>query len=562
MIIPTKLNSIRGKVVALVLAVSTLALLLASTMFVANGVEMARSSKAQQLTALAQLIASNSTAALSFGEVEAAAELLATLNNRPTIQYTCLLDDLDEAFATYRRDEAVEFAPTIPTDFGHTYANGRLDLLLPVIDDGERIGAIYLMATLEDLNQQFSANLIAVFLAMALALAVASVLTLRLEKFISEPILQLAATAKSISEEGNYAIRVEHRASDEIGELYSGFNQMLDEIERGETQLRDAHDQLEARVAQRTDQLSQANDQLKREMHERQEMNNRMVELSHQAGKAEVATGVLHNVGNVLNSINVSANLVEEALRTSRIPSLKKATELMREQSDLATFITQDERGKVLPDFLARVSDKICEERDGEARELASLIDHLEHVKTIVAMQQSYAGVSGLLEPIFLPKLIDDAELLNASSLNKHEVEVVREIEDLPEVMVEKQKLAQILVNLLKNAKDALTESRTEGRRLVVKIYRHGEDRLRIATTDNGVGIAPENLTKIFSHGFTTKETGHGFGLHSCANAAREMGGTLTVESDGLGHGATFLIDLPYQPACNADSTTPSEVLV
>ena len=164
-------------------------------------------------------------------------------------------------------------------------------------------------------------------------------------------------------------------------------------------------------------------------------------------------------------------------------------------------------------------------------------------------MQQSYAGVSGLQDAASLDSLIDDAEVLNASSLVKHQIRVVREFEELPEVKIEKQKLLQVIVNLLQNAKDAMLEMPLDQRELKIQIRKTPEDRLHISFTDSGTGIAPENLTKIFSHGFTTKKNGHGFGLHSCANAVNEMKGKLSVSSEGVGHGATFLIELPFIPA-------------
>ena len=166
----------------------------------------------------------------------------------------------------------------------------------------------------------------------------------------------------------------------------------------------------------------------------------------------------------------------------------------------------------------------------------------------VVAMQQSFAGVCGLEEPVCLFKLFADAELLLSNSIYRHEIELTLDFEELPMLMLERQRVLQVVVNLLKNAKDALTSSSTENRKLTVKAARHNE-MLKVEVTDNGVGIASADLTKIFSHGFTTKQTGHGFGLHSCANTIQEMGGELTAKSDGLGHGATFTMTIPFKPA-------------
>jgi len=114
----------------------------------------------------------------------------------------------------------------------------------------------------------------------------------------------------------------------------------------------------------------------------------------------------------------------------------------------------------------------------------------------------------------------------------------------VPPITVEKHKVLQILVNLIRNAKHACDESGRKDKQVTVRIAKGG-GRITVSVTDNGVGIPPENMTRIFNHGFTTRKDGHGFGLHSGALAAKEMGGSLSVTSDGLGHGATFTLELP-----------------
>ena len=256
----------------------------------------------------------------------------------------------------------------------------------------------------------------------------------------------------------------------------------------------------------------------------------------------EVATGVLHNVGNVLNSINVSATLVADRLQNSKLYELTRALELMSQHTaDVGTYLTQDERGKRIPGFLQLVSTHLNRDQATIVDELHSLTKNVDHVKTIVAMQQSYAGAAGLIESVSLAELADDALRLNAASLDKYHIHVVREYADIPQVRIEKQKLLQILMNLMTNAKDSLLESTSEERRLTVRIRvdaRSDQSKVLIEVEDTGVGIPRENLTRVFSHGFTTKRHGHGFGLHSSANAAGELRGTLTAHSDGLGRGA------------------------
>jgi signal transduction histidine kinase len=272
-----------------------------------------------------------------------------------------------------------------------------------------------------------------------------------------------------------------------------------------------------------------------------------LVEVSRQAGMAEVATGVLHNVGNVLNSINVTATCVAESLRKSKAASLPRLAALLREQSDLGAFLTTDPRGQQVPEYLTQLSEHIVGEQAHAQEELTELRKHIDHIKDIVTMQQGFARVAGLTEIVNVPDLVEDALRMNVSSLLRHDVKVIKEFSPVPPITVEKHKVLQIIVNLLGNAKHACEAANRDDKQVTLRVMQ-AADRVRIEVADNGVGIAPENLTRIFSHGFTTKKTGHGFGLHSGALAARELGGALKVHSAGVGQGATFTVELPLQP--------------
>jgi PAS domain S-box-containing protein len=280
-----------------------------------------------------------------------------------------------------------------------------------------------------------------------------------------------------------------------------------------------------------------------------EEAQKAMVDASRQAGMAEVAAGVLHNVGNVLNSVNVSANLVSDRLYKSKAGGLGKAVALLREhETDLGSFFNSDPRGKQLIVYLERLSECLGGEQASAIQELQNLKKNIEHIKEIVAMQQSYAKIVGVTEKIKVTDLVEDALRLNSGTLARHEVELLRDYApNVPEIIVERHKVLQILVNLIRNAKYACDESGRQEKRLVVRVS-NGDDCVNIATVDNGVGIAPENITRIFNHGFTTRKDGHGFGLHSGALAAKEMGGKLIAQSEGVGKGACFTLCLPLAP--------------
>ncbi len=273
-----------------------------------------------------------------------------------------------------------------------------------------------------------------------------------------------------------------------------------------------------------------------------------LVDVSRQAGMAEIATNVLHNVGNVLNSVNISTGLIVQSVKQSKASSLARVVTLLQEHAhDLGEFITQDSRGKHVPAHLAQLAEHLQAEQQANVRELELLRRNVEHIKQIVAMQQNYASFGGVKEMINVVHLVEDSLRINEGDLSRHELEVVREFEEVPPLNSEKHKILQILVNLLRNAKYACQDSERADKRLTVRVA-NGEGRVRISVMDNGVGIPPENLTRIFNHGFTTRKDGHGFGLHSGALAAKEMGGSLTVHSDGPGQGAEFTLELPCNP--------------
>jgi PAS domain S-box-containing protein len=281
-----------------------------------------------------------------------------------------------------------------------------------------------------------------------------------------------------------------------------------------------------------------------------EEAQKAMVDASRQAGMAEVAAGVLHNVGNVLNSVNVSASLVSDRLHRSRVPGLAKAVALLREhETELPAFFSTDPRAKQITGYLAKLSECLAADQSDALREVETLKENIEHIKSIVAMQQSYAKIVGVTEKVKVTDLVEDALRLNLGTLSRQEVQLTREYDkELPEIVVERHKVLQILVNLIRNAKYACDESGRQDKRLKVSV-RSAEGAIQIAASDNGVGIAPENLTRIFNHGFTTRKDGHGFGLHSGALAAKEMGGTLVAQSEGPGKGACFTLSLPLPPA-------------
>ena len=304
-----------------------------------------------------------------------------------------------------------------------------------------------------------------------------------------------------------------------------------------------------AQINQMNRALLAANDELERRVEERtRELKDTQTELldtARQAGMAEIATNVLHNVGNVLNSVNISADLVSRQLRHSKAQGLGKAMQLMNEHpDDLGRFLTEDEKGKLLPGYLNQLVLAIAQEQQGMSAELGQLSKSVDHIKDIVATQQSYAGTSSLLQALSISELLDDALRMHAGALTRHHVTVLKEFSDVPRIMGDKHRLLLILINLIGNAKHAMANVTDRERTLTLSAVIDG-DNLNISVRDQGEGISAQNMTRIFVHGFTTRKDGHGFGLHSCALAAVEMNGHLSAHSDGPGRGALFTLQIP-----------------
>jgi signal transduction histidine kinase len=327
---------------------------------------------------------------------------------------------------------------------------------------------------------------------------------------VIEPLSQLTSKAVEIGRRDDTTIRVGMQRKDEIGQLAGEFDRMLEKLARSREQV---------------------------------------IETARLAGMSEIATGVLHNVGNVLNSVNVAANLAStraQELSTGDLEMLVKVLE--QHQADLVSFVDRDPRGKHLVPFLAELTRALGTQKTSLQDELRSLNQGIEHIAELVRAQQTYAGQKGVFERTALEEQVEAALSISGQILGSSaDVEVQRSYEPLPAVKVDRHKLMEILVNVLQNARQSLAERGGDGKRITLSISRPDPRTARIAVTDNGVGIAPENLTRIFHHGFTTKKSGHGFGLHASANAATEMGAKLQARSDGPGRGATFWIDIPME---------------
>jgi PAS domain S-box-containing protein len=669
-------GTIKRKLMLIIMLTCTVALFLACAAILFFEILGTKQILKRNTQVIADVIGANSSAALTFKNAgkNDAKEVLAALKAEPYVVSACVYNDQGEVFATYFREGIAEKVPPVVQEENFKFEKDTLSLFHKIKFDGEVIGTVFIQSDLRIIQERMNTYFWIMGLVMASAAFVAFLLSLSLQKVISDPISHLADTANKVASHKNYSIRAEKTSEDEMGVLIDRFNEMLAGIQERDAALLKAHTQLEKRVDERTKELqleirersriegelrvsqlkfetlvnsiegvvweadpktfefafvSQQSERLlgyprsewtvnpsfwldhlhpddqilaheirnkglaqeksnqleyrmiasdgrivwvreistfiieggtaqalrgvlfditeqKQSEEELELLNKRLVESSRHAGMAEVATGVLHNVGNVLNSVNVSSTLICDQVRNSRASRLRDVVLLLNKNStDLGNFITTDPKGKIIPGYLSSLSDRLSAEQQDLLKELELLTKNIEHIKEIVAMQQNYARVSGIIESLSIRNLVEDALQMNAAALSRHGILVVREYEEVPVISVDKHKILQILVNLIRNAKYAIDAAAKREKRVTIVIRMTERKMVELSVTDNGIGISPENLTKIFSHGFTTKRDGHGFGLHSGALAAKEMGGSLSAHSEGPGKGATFVLELP-----------------
>lgn len=302
-----------------------------------------------------------------------------------------------------------------------------------------------------------------------------------------------------------------------------------------EIELKKYRDQLEELVKERTVELEEAQKQL--------------LESAHKAGMAEIATNVLHNIGNVLNSAITSTVVIGETVRGSKLNTYEKLVEMIESQkSDFAEFVAKDPKGQKIPDFLIQLNTAFKSEQDKITAKLKGLSRSHEHIREIIGLQQTYAGVKGMEENVSLPEIVSDAAHLFGASFDRHNIDfTLTPADDVPKIKIQKNKAIQIFINLLKNGRDAVKENGRDSGKIEVRFHKLNDKFVQVDVIDNGIGIEQDKLTKIFHYGFTTKSTGHGFGLHGSANLATELGGNLSATSEGKGKGATFSLKLPIK---------------
>ncbi len=522
-------KSVRHKFGFVTIFTVTCAALAAAAALLAYRVYAQRADYESEALALTRIVAENAAGPVSFQDAAAAVAVLTPLRAKPAIRGAVI--DLPDrsAFATY--GDPGPHRAWLADDRASGYDGWLLHTVAPITGDSAPLGSVHLVSDLRPMVwAALRSSLVALGLALSLALLLSLFVLSRLRGVILDPIENLHAATRRVADSADFSQRAAVISGDEMGELTLAFNRMLERLQAKEAELRAANTKL-------TDEIA-----------ERARLEARLLETSRQAGMAQVATGVLHNVGNVLNSVNISANLLRDALTANpQLKLLKQAADLMRAQGEtLPRWLADDERGRLVPKLVMEVSDQLAAGQPETHRELDHLVQNVDHIKQIVAMQQSYAKAGGVMQTVRPADLFEEATRLAQASADRHGVRITPYFASTPQMETDRHQVLQILVNFITNAVQAV-KARPDGDRRITLHLAHEAGKIVFTVEDNGAGIAGENLQKIFQHGFTTRKDGHGFGLHSGALAARNLGGKVRVQSDGPGRGARFSLDLPLR---------------
>lgn len=334
------------------------------------------------------------------------------------------------------------------------------------------------------------------------------------------------------------------------------------DVDDAKAQLRDAITKLEqsqSKVVAQNEQLEQANDALTQEVEERkriqterEELNRKLLERSRSVGMADVASTVLHNVGNVLNSVNISIDVATRALKRVPIDDIAVLASLLQQhRHELVHYLSEDVQGKQIPSYLTMLAESVTESHAQVESELIGLSRNVDHIRQVVDRQVHLArSERAMWEPVRFQNVMEQALAIHRPTLDRRGYEIVERYDKDLEGFCDRHQVLQVLVNLVSNAQKAMEALPDKPHRLTLQVGA-ATDRpgfVRFEIMDTGVGIAGAHLSRLFTQGFTTRLDGHGIGLHSAMLAAKNLGGTLQAHSDGPGRGATFVLDLPITP--------------
>ena len=570
------LNNFTIKSKILIVYMSITALLLAFTFVIFAKINSSSSelNVISGINVVAEIVSESSAASLAFSDVESANSNLRSLKYHQSVVYACIRSIENQVFAEYNLNSEDIF---VCEDFNENaelkLLSGYVDVFKPVLLEGQPIGSLQIKASLSELTDTLIKSVklsIVIFIGL---MVITALISRRIMRFITEPITRLRDVTRNVTTDKDYSLRMEKTSEDEVGELIVSFNNMLEQIQNRDEALieekekaevsavsekkyaqetEETNKDLEVEIRERTrieNELQELNETLEDKVNERtselKELNEKIGDIARNAGMAEVASGVLHNVGNVLNSVNVSASVIREQIRKTKAGNLSRVVDMLeKNKNNISEYISSDDKGKQIPKFLSLLATQLKEEKAGVFGELDELASNIDHIKNVISMQQSYAGSYGVRENVVLSDLVEDALRINLQGMGRHGVKVVKKYEEVSQLYIDKHKALQVIINLLSNAKHALVDSDNKTRNIIIIISEH-EGMARLEVNDTGIGIDESDIPHLFEYGFKKRRDGHGFGLHHSALVANELGGKISVSSDGLGEGASFVLLLP-----------------
>lgn len=402
--------------------------------------------------------------------------------------------------------------------------------------------------------------LFSLFTILGLTLFLILLLITALQSLVIAPIQVTTSFIKTIAK-GDFSKRIQVKQSDEIGEIGEAVNRFVEQLQDGINETNRVMEAmatghftpritayLEGDLKKLKNHANQSIELLSERTEQLNKAQQELIDKAHKAGMAEIASGTLHNVGNILNSVKISAQMIRKEIDHSDLQYFTKANDLIREHIDnLDLFIQEDPKGKKLLAYYLKLEESFNEEKRTIEENVNRLIDKIDMIADVISAQQSYAGFSFVTEEFPLESVIEDALTLQSRPIEHARIKVVKEFDSSVMVPIQKAKLIHILINLIKNAKESMSSIPETDRVLTISAKQSAETVI-LKIADSGKGIAPGHLKRIFTHGFTTKKEGHGFGLHSCANYMADMGGKIWVENNENGQGASFYLELPLNP--------------